>query len=43
MSVTRVERNQAPAEAASWFVEAKSVGDRGRIAATVDPELGEDS
>jgi hypothetical protein len=43
MSVTGVKRNHAPAEAASWFVEAESVGDRGRLAATGDPQLGKDS
>jgi O-methyltransferase domain len=36
------ERNQAPTEAASRFVKAEPVGDRGRLPATGDPELGQD-
>jgi hypothetical protein len=42
MSLTRVERNQAPPEAPSWFVEPEPVGDRGRLPAAGDPQLGQD-
>jgi hypothetical protein len=42
MSPNRAREEELKAEADSWLVEAEPVGDRGRLPATGDPQLGQD-